>query len=434
MRDSGPCAILSGEGVRTVEFYQASDGPRGARPQGGGPWKSIFSVLGAAIIGSAATAGIFVMGLRHGWIPAGTAATAPANSTAPAGETQTSTPPQTATLQNLAANQNASNITAVYQTVEPAVVAIVNYQAGRDFFGAPQQMQQTGVGSGVLIKKDSQYGYFVTNNHVVYNADKLEVVLSTGTHLQATVVGADPYTDLAVLRVPASSLQNVNPVPFADSSKVVPGQPVIAIGAPGGLDFRETVTSGIVSGIQRLMPVLAPDDESTALDYQSVIQTDAPINPGNSGGPLLDTSGRIIGINSSKIVEQGFENMGFAIPANEVKDVVDQILATGHAQHPAIGIQAYSLSAVPQAYWPDVPVTYGVYVYAVTSQQAQQAGLKAGDVIVAVGNKTVEDEADLRTALFAYKPGQTVSITVYRGSQKLTLNVTLGSLSASPQG
>ncbi|MBX6352977.1 MAG: trypsin-like peptidase domain-containing protein [Thermoflavifilum sp.] len=338
------------------------------------------------------------------------------------------------TVQNLTSSAGATNITAIYQAVEPAVVAIVNYQSSGGFFNQSQGLQESGVGSGVLIKKDSQYGYFVTNNHVVYNADKLEIVLSNGTHVQATVVGADPYTDLAVIRVPVSQVKNIQPVAFANSDQVVPGQEVIAIGAPGGLDFRETVTSGIVSGIQRLMPVLAPDDENTVLDYQSVIQTDAPINPGNSGGPLLSTSGQIVGINSSKIVETGFENMGFAIPANEVSDVVNQILTTGHVEHPALGIEAYSLSSVPQAYWPDVPVTYGVYVYAVTSSQAKQAGLQQGDVIVAVGNKTVQDEADLRTALFSYKPGQTVSITVYRGSQKLTLNVTLGSLSASPQG
>jgi serine protease Do len=321
-------------------------------------------------------------------------------------------------------------ITNVVKRVEPDVVAVVNYTTTSDFFTQQTQTQQSDIGSGVFFYKDANWAYIVTNNHVVDGGTKVEVVLQSGKHVQAKVVGTDPYTDLAVLKVPISNFATVEPVQFANSDNIQVGEPAIAIGTPMGLDFADSVTAGIVSGTKRMMPVEEPTSQQT-LDYQAVIQTDAAINPGNSGGPLLNISGQLIGINSSKIAASNFEGMGFAIPSNEVLSITSELIQTGHALHPAIGIQGYSLSSLPVGYVPNVSVDYGVYVQAVTSADAKAAGLRQGDVIVALNGKTVQTIADLRTALFQSKPGQKVELTVYRGNDKMTINVRVGTADAN---
>ncbi|MCL6627826.1 MAG: trypsin-like peptidase domain-containing protein, partial [Alicyclobacillus shizuokensis] len=235
------------------------------------------------------------------------------------------------------------------------------------------------------------------------------------------------FTDLAVLRLPEKYMRGIQPAQFANSDKIEVGEPAIAIGSPMGLDFADSVTAGIVSAKRRIMPVQTPDGEQV-LDYQAVIQTDAAINPGNSGGPLLNINGQVIGINSSKVVDPTVEGMGFAIPSNEVRAIASEILATGHADHPALGIAGYSLRAVPEQWWPDVPVDYGILVQEVQSSSAKRSGLKPGDVIVAINGRTVQTMPDLRTYLFQAKPGQVVTLTVYRGHKKLEFKVTLGKM------
>ena len=318
-------------------------------------------------------------------------------------------------------------ITQVVKEVKPAVMGVVNYATVTDFFSQTSKLQPTGVGTGVLFYKDRTHGYAVTNNHVVEGASKVEVVLATGKHVQAQVVGTDPYTDLAVLRVPLAAVHNVTPITFANSNNIETGEPAIAIGTPLGLDFADSVTAGIVSARQRIMPVEDPQSQST-LDYQAVIQTDAAINPGNSGGPLVNINGEVIGINSSKIVAPNFEGMGFAIPSNEVKNIADQIMKGGHALHPALGITGESLASIPEQFWPDVPVDYGVWVKLVVSPEAQKSGVQSQDVIVAIDNHPVKNMADLRTYLFQKKPGDVVALDVYRGEQKLQFKVQLGEM------
>jgi len=193
------------------------------------------------------------------------------------------------------------------------------------------------------------------------------------------------------------------------------------------LDFADSVTAGIVSAKKRIMPVDEPQLRQT-LDYQAVIQTDAAINPGNSGGPLINIRGEIIGINSSKIVAPNFEGMGFAIPANEVQTIATEILKTGHAVHPALGISGISLSAMSEQYWPDVPVDYGVWVGSVPGDTPARNGLRAQDVIVAIDGKTVKNMADLRTYLFRDKPGQTVQLRVYRRNQQMEIRMKLSEM------
>lgn len=320
-------------------------------------------------------------------------------------------------------------VTQAVKKVEPAVMGVVNYTQVSDFFSQQTKIQATGVGTGVLFQKDRRFGFVATNNHVVQGAAKVEVVLGTGKHVQAEVVGTDPFTDLAVLKVPISVVKNIQAAQFANSDHIEVGEPAIAIGTPMGLDFADSVTAGIVSAKKRIMPVEDPQSNQT-LDYQAVIQTDAAINPGNSGGPLLNIYGSVIGINSSKIVAQNFEGMGFAIPSNEVRNITEQIMATGHAVHPALGILGFSLSSMPEQYWPDVPVDYGVWIKSVTSKPAKASGIQPQDVIVGIDGHDVRTMADLRTYLFQVKPGQDVTLRVYRGSQQLTLKVKLGAMNS----
>jgi len=340
-------------------------------------------------------------------------------------------------------NVNISDgITQVVKKTSGAVFPVLNYQTSSQYsfggFGSGYgggsdgsgQDQEEAVGTSVLFKKDSSNAYLVTNNHVIEGANKVEIVTASGKHITAQIVGADPYTDLAVLKVSASAVANITPLSFANSDDIEIGEPVVAIGTPEGLEFQDSVTSGIVSGNQRIMPVQDPNTQET-LNYQSVIQTDAAINPGNSGGPLLDLQGDVIGINSSKIVDPSVQGMGFAIPSNTVITIVNQILQTGHAVHPAIGIEGYELDTVPQSYWPNVPVNYGIYVRTVTSSQAQAAGIKAGDVIVGINGTTVRTLADLREVLFKLSPGQTVQVQLYRGSKKMTVTEKIGTLQPS---
>ncbi len=318
-------------------------------------------------------------------------------------------------------------VTQVVKQVEPAVMGVVNYGRVSDLWTDNVRVQPAGVGTGVLFQKNNQYGFVVTNNHVVEAAVKVETVLASGRHVPAFVVGTDPYTDLAVLRIPVNAVAENTPVRFADSKQVQVGESAIAIGTPLGLDFAESVTAGIVSAKKRIMPVEEPQTQRT-LDFQAVIQTDAAINPGNSGGPLLNIRGEVIGINSSKIVAPNFEGMGFAIPANEVKSIAEQIISHGFAVHPALGVSGDSLAAVPEAFWPNVPVNYGVWVRKVTSPEARAAGIQPEDVIIGIDQETVRDMADLRTYLFEQKPGHVVSLKVYRNNKPMTFKVKLGEI------
>ncbi|RIV21899.1 PDZ domain-containing protein [Alicyclobacillaceae bacterium I2511] len=318
-------------------------------------------------------------------------------------------------------------VTQVVKQVQPAVMGVVNYGRVSDLWSDNVRIQPAGVGTGVLFQKNAQYGFVATNNHVVEGAVKVEVVLASGRHVPAFVVGTDPYTDLAVLRIPSNIVAGDAPVRFADSRQVQVGEPAIAIGTPLGLDFAESVTAGIVSAKKRIMPVEEAQTQRT-LDFQAVIQTDAAINPGNSGGPLLNIRGEVMGINSSKIVAPNFEGMGFAIPSNEVKSIAEQILSHGFALHPALGVSGDSLAAVPEAFWPDVPVNYGVWVRKVTSPEAKVAGVQPEDVIIGIDQETVRDMADLRTYLFEQKPGHVVTLKVYRNNRPLTFKVKLGEI------
>ena len=267
-----------------------------------------------------------------------------------------------------------------------------------------------GNGSGFVIDTD---GHILTNNHVVADAEKITVETQDGRELDATVVGRDSSYDLAVLSVTARDL---TPLPWGRSADVVVGDGVIAVGAPLGLD--STVTSGIVSALNR--PVAAGDGGETS--YINAIQTDAAINPGNSGGPLVDSAGRVIGVNSAIASlgsgqggQSGSIGLGFAIPVNQAKRVAEEIISTGRSTHPIMGVS--------------VDLTYtgpGAQVKGVTAGgPAAAAGLGAGDVVVSIDGRKVSDSTELIVAIRSHAPGDTVQVEVKDGAGTRDVQVTL---------
>jgi len=300
----------------------------------------------------------------------------------------------------------------VAKRVEPAVVHVTQLsktrQVQRDFFGraisvGPEQLRQTGLGSGVLVSED---GYIVTNNHVIRGADIVRVKLVDGREFEARVIGRDEQLDIAVVKIDGSGLPYAE---FGDSDQIEVGEWVIAIGSPFG--FSSTVTSGIVSAKGRS---LAPREGD--LYFQDFIQTDAAINPGNSGGPLLDLEGRIVGINAAIATRTGaYEGLGFAIPSSMVRAAMENIRANGRVVRGFLGVQMRQM-----------PGMQGIQVDEVTpGGPAELAGIRAGDVIVRFQGRQL-DEPRLRNAIALTPPGTGVSVDIARGSATQTVTVTVG--------
>lgn len=283
------------------------------------------------------------------------------------------------------------------------------------------------IGSGVII--DGR-GYIATNNHVVANATSIQVTLSDGSTQTARLVGNDAADDLAIIKItpPSSGLSVVT---LGDSSQLHVGQEVLAIGSP--LGNAQTVTSGIISAVSRNV-----SEGQNGPTLPDAIQTDAPINPGNSGGALVDMQGNLIGIPTLNAIDTEFNTpangLGFAIPANRVKFIAQQLIADGRVTHTGRSILGVGVTSVNQntAAQNHLRVNYGVLVENVTANgPASSAGLRTNDVIVQVGDKAVHNTADLSHTLLQHNPGETVPVKLYRGNEQLTLNVTLGELPAS---
>jgi serine protease Do len=291
--------------------------------------------------------------------------------------------------------QPSEGVSEVAAQVSPSVVGITNLkQGGRVFDGHDSES----TGSGVILDKE---GHIVTNNHVVANADRLVVTLVDGEEREARIIGTDPPTDLAVIKITGDD--NLFPAVFGDSDKLVVGQEVVAIGNPLGLSFARSVTAGIVSGLNRLLST----EEGFA--YR-LIQTDAAINPGNSGGALVNLNGQIIGINSSKIAAEGFEGMGFAIPANQVKMVTEDLLRHGKVQRPILGVRIVGEISPDQAKYHRLPIHHGVVVEPKRQGPADKAGLKPFDIITSIDNQDVTTSQELQEAIFSKKIGQVVKV------------------------
>jgi serine protease Do len=265
----------------------------------------------------------------------------------------------------------------------------------------------------------------VTNNHVIENAAELEITVSGGEKTTAEVIGADALTDLAVLKIDAKYA--TAKLDFGDSSNLRAGDSVLAIGNPLGLEFSNTVTQGIVSAVNRTVAV-----STSAGEWElNVIQTDAAINPGNSGGALINTSGQVIGINSLKISEDGVEGLGFAIPSNDLIPIINEIIETGQVERPYIGIGLESLEEVPSMYLQNLPqnIEGGAMVTNIDSNSAAaEAGLKVQDIITSINDKTITSSDNLRKYLYSeLEVGDQVSLGVYRGGEKITIELTLTS-------
>lgn len=342
-----------------------------------------------------------------------------------------------------AADDGTLTVSEIYARAAPGVVQITSTSAPSDNPSLFEQQlaPQQALGSGFVIDKA---GYVVTNYHVIEGAEEIEVSFSNQDTLQASIVGSDPSTDIAVLRVTSSS-RGLAPLAFGNSETVRVGDPVVAIGNPFGL--RRTATAGIVSAVQE-RTITAPN--GYPIDH--VIQTDAQINTGNSGGPLLNARGEVIGVNSQIARADGSTGnvgIGFAVPSNTVKEVVAQLVATGKVDRAYLGISGSTVTPELARVF-RLPVDEGVLVEGVAEgSAAAKAGLKGGttdvvvageshvlggDVIVAVGGRRVSSTDELRDALSSRKPGQTVDVQIHRGQKRVTLAVRLGRQPSSPQG
>jgi len=311
-------------------------------------------------------------------------------------------------VQNLTVNSTSEVIDTV-RKVEPAVVTVVTNISGTgtNSFGGTVQAS----GSGVVISQD---GHIITNNHVVEGASSVAVIYDDGTRVDATVVGTDPLTDVAVLKVNG----NVPAfIPFGDSNSLQLGEWVIAIGSPLG-NYRGSVTLGVVSGVNRKVA-----------QQEGLIQTDAAINHGNSGGPLINLEGQIVGINTLVVRDSvggaPAEGLGFAVPSNTVRSVAEQLIAQGRIEYPFIGI-SYTEVTPQIAAEMGLTTKHGVMVTQITPDSpAASAGLKMNDVITAIDDHQIDEDNSLRSILFSYRVGDKVSLTLERGGQSIKLDLTL---------
>ncbi|HEY9605070.1 MAG TPA: HhoA/HhoB/HtrA family serine endopeptidase [Allocoleopsis sp.] len=330
-------------------------------------------------------------------------------------------------------------ITQVVENVGPAVVRIdssrtvvsevpdiFNNPVFRDFFGAdlptgPQKRVEKGTGSGFIISKN---GEILTNAHVVDGADTVSVILKDGRTLIGKVMGTDPVTDVAIVKIQADNLPTVT---LGDSNQLKPGEWAIAIGNPLGLD--NTVTTGIISATGRSSSQIGVPDKRVQF-----IQTDAAINPGNSGGPLLNASGQVIGMNTAII--QGAQGLGFAIPINTAKRIADELVAHGKVQHPYLGIQMVTLTPELKKNInenPNAGLTVdednGVLIAKVIPDSpAAQAGLRAGDVIHKINGQPVKDAEDVQKAVEGSQVGSNIQIELHRNQRDMTLAVKPGTV------
>jgi serine protease Do len=312
-------------------------------------------------------------------------------------------------------------VARVASKVGPSVVQ-VNVRAVRE---TPLGIQRgEGLGSGVIYRSD---GYIVTNNHVIEGATGVNVAFADGTIEEASIVGTDPNTEIAVIRVNRNDLPAAT---FDDGDAPVVGQLAVAIGSPSG--FESTVTSGVVSGVGReFPPELTSGGQAEQNALTDLIQTDAAISPGNSGGALADRDGEIIGINVAYLppAETGAVNLGFAVPSDTAVSVADQLIEEGEVTTPYLGVLTTDLSPEDAGRF-DLPIDSGaLVVQVVPGSPAREAGVRKGDIITALGNARIVGYGDLLGALRDHEPGDRVILTIFRNTQEKKLAVTLGETS-----
>jgi serine protease Do len=322
--------------------------------------------------------------------------------------TQTSAPTQTAASPE---DYNLPSITDVVDQVNPAVVSIVVGTVSYNWFMQP--VPSEAAGSGIII--DAR-GYIITNNHVIQDATSITVSLTDGRSFDATLVGTDPSTDLAVIKINGDNLPTAS---FGNSSTLRVGEWVVAIGNALALEGGPTVTVGVVSAMGRTIEV---DSETTLYD---LIQTDAAINPGNSGGPLINLNGEVIGINTAKISSVEVSGVGFAISADSALPVIDELITKGYVSRPYLGVSLVTVTpTIVRSY--DLRVDKGAMIYYMNpGTPASDAGLRPGDVITVFDDIEIETADDVILAIRNHSIGDTVQIKFYRGSSLQITSVTL---------
>jgi serine protease Do len=326
--------------------------------------------------------------------------------------------PVTTTVQTLTVStiDVETAITQAVQNVGPAVVTVVATIPGQQtFFG--YSGDSTSTGSGIFISTD---GYILTNNHVIEGGKSYQIIYSDGSQADATLVGTDQYSDLAVLKVNGTVPAVAT---LGNSDALNPGETVIAIGSPLG-DFKNTVTVGVVSATGRSI------DTGSGYSIDGLIQTDAAINQGNSGGPLVNLAGEVVAINTLIVRSTGTgtvaEGLGFAIPINTARVISEQLIQNGFVSRPYLGISYQPITPRVAAVY-RLPVQYGVYITDIyANSPASQAGLRVGDIITAIDNTSLDDTHEYLNTLFQYSAGDAVTLTVNRNGQSSQVQVTLG--------
>jgi serine protease Do len=337
---------------------------------------------------------------------------------------------QGALIQQQVSYDVSSDTTKAIEKAAEAVVGINNIQNSNFWSEDGSGSQEAaGTGSGVIYKKAGDKAYVVTNQHVVEGATQLEVTLTDGTKIPAELLGGDIWTDLAVLEIDTDHVKKI--AEFGNSDVLKMGEPVMAIGNPLGTTFSGSVTQGIISGINRTIPVDINQDG--IMDWQAeVLQTDAAINPGNSGGALINIAGQLIGINSMKIAQNAVEGIGLSIPINYAKPIINDLEQYGVVKRPYMGVDLKSVAEIPGYYQEEAlklprNVTFGVALrQVVPNSPAAKAGLRELDVIVEMDGQEIKDVIDLRKHLYQEKKiGEKMEIKYYREGKLMETSLTL---------
>ena len=335
---------------------------------------------------------------------------------------------------------NETSTTKAVEKVQDAVVSVINYQTQSSdslssIFGnieSSDELAVAGEGSGVIYKKDGDTAYIVTNNHVISGAEKIDILLASGEKLSGELVGADTYSDIAVIKIAADKVTTI--AEFANSDTIKVGETAIAIGSPLGSVYANTVTQGIISSLSRTVTSQTEDGQTISTN---AIQTDTAINPGNSGGPLINIQGQVIGINSSKITSSSVsssgvavEGMGFAIPSNDAVQIINQLETNGKVTRPALGVQMVNLtdlstSQLEKAGLANTDLTSGVLIVSTQSGLPADGKFEPYDVIIEIDGETIENKSDLQSELYKHQIGDTITVTYYRNNKKMTVDIKL---------
>ena len=329
------------------------------------------------------------------------------------------------------AYKNTTSTSEAVDKVKNAVVSVITYSdsSNQGVFEKEENpdSQISSEGSGVIYKKEGKYAYLVTNTHVINGAKKVDILLADGNKVPGEVVGSDVYSDIAVVRISADKAKAV--AEFGDSNQLTVGETAIAIGSPLGTDYANSVTQGIISSQGRNVNLKADNGQNIST---RALQTDAAINPGNSGGPLINIQGQVIGITSSKISNNGqttVEGMGFAIPANDVVNIIKQLEEKGKVVRPALGIQMMDLSNLStsdlsQLKLPE-KISGGVLVRSTLENMPASDKLQRYDVITKIDDTDIESTADLQSALYSHQINDTIKVTFYRDGKQQTTSIKL---------